>query len=144
MFHIKLVLLLTDVLQSYLSASVSASPCLRDTFSFILLRYQNSRGMSHYTTHTVIWISYGHQFSLSLFQAFTDHFKSTNYNWYHCHFHLPQLFQLSSKIQVFFILMLSFMAKSSIWQWLLSVSWNHVIVCKQMIIIKYKWLLETI
>ena len=42
----KLVLLLTDVLQSYLSAS----PCLRETVSFILLRYRKSRGTSYYLT----------------------------------------------------------------------------------------------
>ena len=46
----KLVLLLTDVPQSCLSASLSASVFFRDTTSFILLRYRKSRGTSHYTT----------------------------------------------------------------------------------------------
>ena len=50
----KLVLQLTDVLQSYLSAFLSAStspsPCLRDTASFILSQYRKSHGTSHYTT----------------------------------------------------------------------------------------------
>ena len=49
----KLVLLLTDVLQSCLSASLSASfclPCLRKTASFILPRYLKSHGTTHYTT----------------------------------------------------------------------------------------------
>ena len=51
----KLVLLLTDVLQSYRSASLSASasPCLRDTASFILPRYRKSLGTSHYTIDTI-------------------------------------------------------------------------------------------
>ena len=54
-----LVLLRTDVLQSYLSvsfASNSASPCLRNTAFFILLRYQKSRGTSHYTALIMIQI----------------------------------------------------------------------------------------
>ena len=48
----KLVLLLTDVLQSYLSTSLSvtASTCLRITASFILPRYRKSRSSSHHTT----------------------------------------------------------------------------------------------
>ena len=51
MLHLKLVLLLTDILQSYLSASLSASLSLRDTMSFILPRYWKSRGTSPYTTY---------------------------------------------------------------------------------------------
>ena len=31
--------------------------------------------------------------------SFGDCTKSTNYNWYHCHLHVPQFFQ-SSKVQV--------------------------------------------
>ena len=55
MLRPNLVLLLTDVLLSYLSASLfasaSLSPCLRDMASFILSRYRKSRGMSLYTTN---------------------------------------------------------------------------------------------
>ena len=53
----KLVLLLTDALQSYLSAFASA--CLRDTASFILPQYWKSRGTSHCTTlffFFVVWV----------------------------------------------------------------------------------------
>ena len=52
----KLVLQLTNVIQSCLSdslsasLSVSASPCLRDTVSLILPRCRKSCGTSHYTT----------------------------------------------------------------------------------------------
>ena len=38
------------------------------------------------------------------FFRFWDPFKCTNTNWYHCHFRLPQLFQLSGKIQEFICL----------------------------------------
>ena len=40
------------------------------------------------------------QFFQSLFQAFRDGSKCTNYNWYHCHLHVPQLFLFSDKVQV--------------------------------------------
>ena len=30
--------------------------------------------------------------------------KGTNYNWYRCHFHVPQFFQFSSKVQVLILL----------------------------------------
>ena len=51
--------------------------------------------------------------------------KCTNYNWYSCHFHAQQLFQLSGKIQVFVYLFLFYfiftlwstqLAKSTSWQ----------------------------
>ena len=42
--------------------------------------------------------------SKSLYQFFSDCTKSTNYNWYHRHFHVPQFFQFSSKIQVLIFL----------------------------------------
>ena len=48
------------------------------------------------------------QFPQSPFQAFGEHFKGNNDNWYHCHFHAPLLFQLSGKIQVFFYFLFSF------------------------------------
>ena len=37
----------------------------------------------------------------SPFQAFEDHSKCANYNWYQHHFHIPQLYQFSSKVQAF-------------------------------------------
>ena len=63
----KLVLLLTDVFQNYLSASLSASAslCLRDTTSFILPQYWKSHGMSHYTTIIYSFLaSFSHRFLL--------------------------------------------------------------------------------
>ena len=44
---------------------------------------------------------------LSLYQSFGDSSKSTNYNWYHRHFHVPQFFQYTSKIYVPILLFLS-------------------------------------
>ena len=40
----------------------------------------------------------------SLYESFDDCTKSTNYNWYKRHFHVPQFFQFSSKVQVFIFL----------------------------------------
>ena len=40
------------------------------------------------------------QFLQSSSPAFSDRSVCTNYNWYHCHFHIPQLLSLSSKFQV--------------------------------------------
>ena len=40
-------------------------------------------------------------FTQSLFRAFGDRSKCPNYNWYHYHLYVPQVFQPSSKIQVF-------------------------------------------
>ena len=75
----KLVLLLTDVLQSCLSASLSASasPCLRDTASFILPRYRKSRGTSHYLSiylsiylsRFIIYLCLSLSLSLSIYQS---------------------------------------------------------------------------
>ena len=39
---------------------------------------------------------------------FGDCTKSTNHDWYNCHFHVLQLFQFSSKVQVFILLFLFF------------------------------------
>ena len=39
-------------------------------------------------------------FLQSLFQTSKDRSECTNDDWYHRHFHVPQFFQLSSKIQV--------------------------------------------
>ena len=39
----------------------------------------------------------------SLHQSFGDCTKSTNYNWYHCHF-MSQFFQFSSKVQLLIFL----------------------------------------
>ena len=44
--------------------------------------------------------SFDLQFPQSLFQAFGDHSEGASYNWYHCHFHVPQFFHLSGQIQV--------------------------------------------
>ena len=33
----------------------------------------------------------------SLYQSFSDGTNSTNYNWYHCYFHVPHFFQFPSK-----------------------------------------------
>ena len=40
----------------------------------------------------------------SLYQFFGDCIESTNYNWYHRHFHVPYFFQFPSKVQVFIFL----------------------------------------
>ena len=37
------------------------------------------------------------------YQAFGDRSKCTNYNWYHRHFHVPQYFQFSGKVQIFWL-----------------------------------------
>ena len=37
----------------------------------------------------------------SLYQTFVDCTECTNYNWYHCRFHVPLLFQFSFKALVF-------------------------------------------
>ena len=40
----------------------------------------------------------------SLYQSFSDCTKSTKYNWYNRHFHVPQFFQFPSKVVVFIFL----------------------------------------
>ena len=40
----------------------------------------------------------------SLYSAFDDCTKSTNYSWYDRHFHVPQFFQFPSKVQVLIVL----------------------------------------
>ena len=41
------------------------------------------------------------QVLLSFYQSFGDCTKSTNFNWYNCHFHVPQFFfQFPSKVEV--------------------------------------------
>ena len=39
-------------------------------------------------------------FSMSFFQTFPNCTKNINYSWYQCHFHVPQFFQFSSKVEV--------------------------------------------
>ena len=46
--------------------------------------------------------SYYFQVLLSLYQYFCT--KSTNYNWYNRHFHVPQFFQFLSKAEIFILL----------------------------------------
>ena len=48
------------------------------------------------------------QILLSLYQSFGDCIKNTNYNLYNRHFHVPQLFQFPSKVQVLTLLFLFF------------------------------------
>ena len=51
------------------------------------------------------------KFTQSLFQVLWDCSKGSNYDLYHLHLHIPQLLQLSSKVQVFdhlFMFLLSF------------------------------------
>ena len=43
-----------------------------------------------------------------LYQSFGDCTKSTNYNWYHRHFQVPQFFQFSSKVEVLISLFVYF------------------------------------
>ena len=62
---------------------------------------------------TVLWPSWSQLFLWVLvptvsFQAFGDHSRGSNYNWYHHHLHIPLLFHLSDKIQVFSLLPLPF------------------------------------
>ena len=40
----------------------------------------------------------------SLYQSFGNCTKSTNYNWYYCHFHVPQLFQFPGEIELLIFL----------------------------------------
>ena len=64
-------------------------------------------------SNTVVWmistqeyewrssnLLYYFQVLQSLYKSFGDSTKSTNYNWYYCHFHIPQLFQFLSKVEV--------------------------------------------
>ena len=44
----------------------------------------------------------------SLYQSFGDCAGSTNYNWYHRHFHVPLFFQFSSDVLNFFFIFLLF------------------------------------
>ena len=66
------------------------------------------------------------------FQAFGDCSKGSNYNWYH--YHLPQPFQLSGKVQVFIYLIAFFYFHSVCWnriRWLvliLSYKQNYFII----------------
>ena len=48
------------------------------------------------------------QFLQSLFQTLGDPSNCTNYSWYHHHFHVSQLNQLFSKVQVFVYLFIFF------------------------------------
>ena len=51
--------------------------------------------------------------SLAFFlEVFTNHSKCTNYNWSHCHFHVPQLFEFSNKVQKFLYLFVLFYFQS--------------------------------
>ena len=66
-------------------------------------------------------------FNVLLYQSFGDCTKSANYNWYYSHFHVPLVFEFSSKVQVlsFFLLAFNFTlwsagtAKPIIWKVLL-------------------------
>ena len=42
--------------------------------------------------------------SKSLYQCFGDCTKNTNYNWYNRHFHVPQFFHFSRKVEIFRVL----------------------------------------
>ena len=60
--------------------------------------YPSAEKQSVYSTAPADWaIHFFKTFSLALGEC-SQH---TNYNWYHCSLHAPQLFQFSSKIQVF-------------------------------------------
>ena len=62
---------------------------------------------------------------LVLLPSFGDCTKSTNYNWYNRHSHVPQLFQFPSKVQVLILLFGYF-------QFYSVVSWNskvHIYYC---------------
>ena len=66
----------------------------------------NSKHSNDYAKGLVFYSLYGFNFSSDLkfrmnSQALRDHFKGSNYKWYHCHFHVSQPFHLSGKIQVF-------------------------------------------
>ena len=56
--------------------------------------------------------SFDLKFHQSIFSAFRDCSKCTNYNWYHCHFYVPQLLQ----IEVFDDLLAFFPFHSKVWR----------------------------
>ena len=51
---------------------------------------------------------YDFPFLSSLSLAFEDYSTTTNYTWYHYHFHGPQFLKLSSKVPVFVYLLVVF------------------------------------
>ena len=52
----------------------------------------------------------------SLYQSFGDCTKSTNYNWYNRHFHVPQFLEFPNKIEVFIVLFTLFQYPC-VWGW---------------------------
>ena len=44
-----------------------------------------------------------------LCQSFDDCTKSTNYNWYNCHLHVPQFFQFPNEFEVLILLFIFFL-----------------------------------
>ena len=50
----------------------------------------------------------------SLYLFFGENTKSTNYNWYNCHFRVPKFFQFPSKVQVIISLFAFFQFHSGI------------------------------
>ena len=59
--------------------------------------------------NAVVWtVSTLPLISKSLYQSFSGCTKCTYYNWYHRQFHIPEIFQFPSKIQIFILLLASF------------------------------------
>ena len=79
---------------SHWSLNDSKSPQISRTLLSILADL-NKAVVWMVSTHPLISKSFSPCVNLLI-----DCSKSTNYNWYRCHFHVPQFFQFSSKIQV--------------------------------------------
>ena len=88
-----LIYLLVDLSLEFEWQQVSSS--LQDSFQYSNWSQQCCSLNGLYTS------SYFH-ILLSLYQSFSDYTKSTNYNWYHHHFHVPRFFQFPSKVQELF------------------------------------------
>ena len=80
---------------------ISISRCLFFTGVWVTACLRDS------SQYAVVWmvsmLSYS-QVLQSLFQSFGDCTKSSNYNWYHCHFHVLHFFSSICKVQVFIFL----------------------------------------
>ena len=76
------------------SAWQQISPCLQDS-SHYSSRSQKYNSLDSLDSSTHF------QFLQPLLRPFGDWSERTNYNWYYLDLHVPEFFQLSSKVQVF-------------------------------------------
>ena len=110
----KTLLLLLLIIIIIIIIIVFFTPALADSFS-LKFELQHSPQVSR-TLHCILaslimdglFLSFYFQILPSFFQFFQDCFKSTTYNWYHRHFHIPYSFSSLSRSRYLSLFSLSF------------------------------------